>query len=186
MSKPIDQERADFEAWRIANFCGGHERLKKCSNAPAVYYYTAEQEAWKVWQARASVQPAGGAVPEGWKLVEKTTCYVLMDGNRVVASLAGPSADDDARIIAKMLAAAPHPVSGEQTVDQHNAAYWQEQYDLLRKDYQRSLDERAQKVAGLVEALEQFANDDNWCYDTCNISRDIAKQALAAQQGEQP
>ena len=46
-------ERSAFEAWRLATFCGGDERLKKCSNAPDVYYYTAEQEAWKVWQARA-------------------------------------------------------------------------------------------------------------------------------------
>lgn len=51
-----DKARAEFEAWRLANFCGGVERLKKCSNAPDVYYYTAEQEAWTAWQAsRASV-----------------------------------------------------------------------------------------------------------------------------------
>lgn len=46
-----DKMRAEFEAWRLRNFCGGAERLKKCSNAPEIYYYTAEQEAWKVWQA---------------------------------------------------------------------------------------------------------------------------------------
>ena len=33
---------------------------------------------------------------------------------------------------------------------------------------------------GLVAALEQFADDSNWCYDTCNISRDVAKDALAS------
>lgn len=32
----------------------------------------------------------------------------------------------------------------------------------------------------LVEALEQFADDSNWCYDTCGISRDVAKRSLAA------
>ena len=32
----------------------------------------------------------------------------------------------------------------------------------------------------LVEALEQFADDSNWCYDTCDISRDVAKRSLAA------
>jgi|GEM_PF-6360166 len=32
----------------------------------------------------------------------------------------------------------------------------------------------------LLEALEQYADDSNWCYDTCSISRDIAKNALAA------
>jgi hypothetical protein len=31
-----------------------------------------------------------------------------------------------------------------------------------------------------VEALEQFADDSNWCYDTCDISRDVAKRSLAA------
>ena len=43
--------REDFEVWRIDKFCGGGDRLKKCSNAPDVYYYTAEQEAWITWQA---------------------------------------------------------------------------------------------------------------------------------------
>ena len=53
----VADERAAFEAWRLANFCGGEERLKKCSNAPDVYYYTPEQEAWRVWQARAALAP---------------------------------------------------------------------------------------------------------------------------------
>lgn len=43
--------REEFEEWRIDKFCGGGDRLKKCSNAPDVYYYTAEQEAWITWQA---------------------------------------------------------------------------------------------------------------------------------------
>ena len=43
--------REEFEEWRIDKFCGGDDRLKKCSNAPDVYYYTAEQEAWITWQA---------------------------------------------------------------------------------------------------------------------------------------
>jgi len=38
------------------------------------------------------------------------------------------------------------------------------------------------EVEGLRKALEQFADDRNWCYDTCNISRDIAKAALAAKE----
>jgi len=32
----------------------------------------------------------------------------------------------------------------------------------------------------LVEALEQFADNGKWRYDTCNISRDVAKDALVA------
>lgn len=47
--------REQFEAWRLARFCGGVERLKKCSNAPDVYYYTAEQAAWLAWQASRAV-----------------------------------------------------------------------------------------------------------------------------------
>lgn len=46
-----DKMREEFEAWRLAKFCGGEERLKKCSNAPDVYYYTSEQAAWQAWQA---------------------------------------------------------------------------------------------------------------------------------------
>ncbi|OEO24026.1 hypothetical protein AX279_19525 [Pseudomonas sp. J237] len=51
MEELIEARRKAFEAWRLAKFCGGDERLKKCSNAPDVYYYAAEQEAWKVWSA---------------------------------------------------------------------------------------------------------------------------------------
>lgn len=47
---PVQDEREAFEAWRLEKFCGGAERLKKCSNAPEVYYYAAEQEAWKTWR----------------------------------------------------------------------------------------------------------------------------------------
>lgn len=36
------------------------------------------------------------------------------------------------------------------------------------------------EVERLRKALEQFADDGNWCYDTCNISRDVAKDALVA------
>ncbi|WP_425915994.1 hypothetical protein [Pseudomonas sp. GWSMS-1] len=51
----VVDERVAFEAWRLEKFCGGVERLKKCSNAPDVYYYTAEQEAWMAWSARAAL-----------------------------------------------------------------------------------------------------------------------------------
>ena len=34
--------------------------------------------------------------------------------------------------------------------------------------------------SGLVEALEQFADNGKWRYDTCNISRGVAKDALVA------
>ena len=38
------------------------------------------------------------------------------------------------------------------------------------------------EVEGLRKALEQYADDGNWCYDTCNVSRDVAKAALAAKE----
>src|SRR5690554_3491228 len=38
----------------------------------------------------------------------------------------------------------------------------------------------APDVTALVEVLEQYADDYNWCYDTCNIGSDVAKKALAA------
>ncbi len=48
-------------------------------------------------------------LPDGWKLVEKKTCYALHCGNTVVATLAGPDAEKNAAIIASMLSAAPAP-----------------------------------------------------------------------------
>lgn len=72
-------EREAFEAWRLEKFCGGAERLKKCSNAPEVYYYAAEQEAWKTWRQawRALLAaPIAQTAPQGkfrmGDLVKKT------------------------------------------------------------------------------------------------------------------
>ena len=53
--------------------------------------------------------PANGAkagvLPEGWRIVPKKTCYALVEGNSVIASLAGPDAEENAAIIARILAA---------------------------------------------------------------------------------
>ena len=49
------------------------------------------------------------ALPEGWKLVVKKTCYVLQEGNTIVATLAGPDAEVNASKIASALAATPAP-----------------------------------------------------------------------------
>ncbi len=114
-------------------------------------------------QARAQL-PAGGEAPEP---VEIAAFLVEPDLYEPYVSLSRDSRCNGSvealmtvsqhnRIVAQ-LAAAPHPVSGEQTIDQHNTAYWQEQYELLRKDYQRSLDERSQDVSGLIRALEAIA-----------------------------
>lgn len=76
-------ERAAFEAWRLEKGCGGAERLKKCSNAPDVYYYTAEQEAWKVWQARAALSANHSEqVREGYVQVPKS---MLLEANSLEA-----------------------------------------------------------------------------------------------------
>lgn len=47
------------------------------------------------------------AIPEGWKLVEKKTCFALLRGNDVIATLAGPDAEENAATIAALLEAAP-------------------------------------------------------------------------------
>lgn len=46
-----EKMREEFESWRKEIFCGGEQRLKKCSNAPEIYYFTEVQSAWVAWQA---------------------------------------------------------------------------------------------------------------------------------------
>lgn len=50
---------------------------------------------------------------------------------------------------------------------------------VLASDY----DALEAECSRLRAALGQYADDNNWCYDTCNISRDVAKDALAAGGG---
>lgn len=45
------------------------------------------------------------ALPEGWKLIEKKTCYVLIENGQVLATLAGPESVENATRIARALAA---------------------------------------------------------------------------------
>lgn len=121
----------------------------------------------KAWQARAKL-PAGGVVPDENDCVIGGYAFLAIRGQDELhvtvdptERLANARADHwrekgfvcgvkPIKIPVSILAAAPHPVSSEQSIDQNNAAYWQEQYHLLRKDYQRSLDERAQDVSGLA------------------------------------
>lgn len=50
------------------------------------------------------------ALPEGWKLIEKATCFALVNDGQVIATMAGPAAEDTAAILAAVLAAAkPEP-----------------------------------------------------------------------------
>jgi len=64
-----------------------------------------------------------------------------------------------------------------------SAGGWKDQHARDSAELRRLCAERDQlraEVERLRKALEQFADDGNWCYDTCNISRDVAKDALVA------
>ncbi len=54
------------------------------------------------------------AVPENWRIVEKKTCYALMCGNEVIATMAGTEAQENAATIAKLLSspALPNRIRG--------------------------------------------------------------------------
>lgn len=43
------------------------------------------------------------AMPEGWKLVEKANCFTLVSDGQVIASMAGPTAEATAAILASVL-----------------------------------------------------------------------------------
>lgn len=162
MNKSMNQEREAFEAWRLEKFCGGQERLKKCSNAPDVYYYAAERESWKAWQEAVKFATTRPAQPEQepfWYAVVSEQAPSINSAIRRL-DVAQEFADSkrerwpDTRVVplyaAPIAQAAPQP-----------------------------------EQSGLVAALEQFADDSNWCYDTCNISRDVAKDALASYRSTQ-
>lgn len=53
--------------------------------------------------AHISQQEAKPTIPQGWRIVEKATCYQLCSGNEVIATLAGPDAEENAVIIATAL-----------------------------------------------------------------------------------
>ncbi|HHA2532634.1 TPA: hypothetical protein ACOEBE_000231 [Stenotrophomonas maltophilia] len=44
-----------------------------------------------------------GAMPDGWRLSKKTTCYQLSHGNEIIGNLVGPAAEANAAIIARVL-----------------------------------------------------------------------------------
>ncbi|HHA2771684.1 hypothetical protein [Stenotrophomonas maltophilia] len=44
-----------------------------------------------------------GAMPDGWRLSKKATCYQLSNGNDIVGNLVGPDAEENAAIIARIL-----------------------------------------------------------------------------------
>jgi len=158
MTNSTDQERELFEAWYAGHVGVTPERVKSWRQGDSYdEWYTGAVNAWGIWQARAALQPAGLAVPEGLHAIhyrdnwdgQGDTYFILArkgnDGRWIAeetnAELMQYKGDAILHVWPLTKDAAPHPVSGEQAVDQHNAAYWQEQYELLRKDYQRTLDE---------------------------------------------
>ncbi|WP_414553255.1 hypothetical protein [Stenotrophomonas forensis] len=44
-----------------------------------------------------------GAMPHGWRLSKKATCYQLSHGNDIIGNLVGPDAEENAAIIARVL-----------------------------------------------------------------------------------
>lgn len=72
-----------------------------------------------------------------------------------------------------------------------DALYEQERTIAILRQHKTDYMEAAEETRKALEAecsrlraaLGQYADDNNWCYDTCNISRDVAKDALAAGGG---
>ena len=44
-----------------------------------------------------------GAMPDGWRLSKKATCYQLSHGNDIIGNLVGSDAEENAAIIARVL-----------------------------------------------------------------------------------
>lgn len=57
--------------------------------------------------AQQEAKPVAADWPQGWRFVEKKTCYQIHDGHNCIANLVGPDAEENAKTIARMLAAAP-------------------------------------------------------------------------------
>lgn len=148
MTKHNDQERALFEAaiLKVWPSCPVHVVRDLLPPEDPEYGAYVDQDiraAWVGWQARAKL-PAGGAVQQvdivAWLNTatgDTTTHEVAVmdwdDENEPVQSLM--TVEQHAQIVAAMLAAAPHPVSGEQPA--------------------------AQDVSGLAVALEGCINELN-------------------------
>lgn len=122
MSKPIDQERALFEAaiLKVWPSCPVHvvrDLLPPDDPQYGAYVDQDIRAAWVGWQARAQL-PAGGEVPklnktrEQWERVDSRFCA---ENNSPAANMhLIKDAQQDIARLHRALAAAPHPVSGEQ------------------------------------------------------------------------
>lgn len=54
-------------------------------------------------QGRGKARPQPQAVPEGWVVVSKKTCFAVHKGSEVVACLSGPDAEKNAAILIGLL-----------------------------------------------------------------------------------
>ena len=138
MNKPTDQEREAFEANLLSTIPHArlHRRDALPKDDPLYDWYVDERVSamWQGWQARAQLQPAGVAVPEGLHAIlyrnnwdgEGETYYVIArkekDGRWFVEETEEEllQYEGDAVLQAWPLTddAAPHPVSGEQKPDE--------------------------------------------------------------------
>lgn len=193
MSKPIDQERELFEQSERDRSPGVPLFILPASHKfrPGEYQNQYVEAAWRAWQARASVQPAGVAVPEGYALVPVEPTELMLNLGNEAAKNGGCDLYGLKRELlnglAAMLAAAPHPVSGEQKSDMADAycgamedrniwkrraleaeaklrAYDQRIVDLGVLSMRTAVEKRdqpaAQDVSGLVEALQAIYDED--------------------------
>lgn len=127
MSKPIDQKLLPCPFCNSSVMPG--QKYCQCSNSacPAFHIKTTPSQ----WNMRGQ-QPAGVAVPEGWKLVpiEPTTDMVNAFKDRVAVTSRGGLLNTGHALTAA-INAAPHPVSGERA----------ERPDALRKRFSDIEDE---------------------------------------------
>lgn len=199
MSKPIDQDRELFEAHATkrglpitkapeAYMFGNGRRV-----AAGEYILEPTAEAWVAWQARASVQPASVAAQEvqrwhiGWGGMESSPNGEYVNW-------------EDYAALVTMLAAAPQPVSGEQSpvavVDENDDGQWADilpDVSVRVGDMFYAAPPAAQNVDGLVEALQELRDlmqgviDGEYAPDSFTLQpADAALAAHRAQQGEQP
>lgn len=124
MNKPTDQDLlpcpfcgAKAESYGVADGQYYVACVNNDCNGQNGYEDTRDQ-AKQRWNRRAAVQPAGVAVPEGWKLVSiEPTEEMIQAGIETPCIETGDDIADERedyrRMYSAMLAAAPYPVSGE-------------------------------------------------------------------------
>lgn len=185
MSKPIEQYAVKTASLKPAGSLSGSYR----NVVPLCHYERAVARIAELEEqlSSADVQPAGGAVPDGWMLVERSIWTESQVDSaaksvEIVQGIPGATARDIAMAamdaaqckapdvtLFDLLAAAPHPVSGEQKADalrkrfsdiedeimagKHNAA---SVFTAMRTAALYIGKPSAQDVAGLVEMLDSM------------------------------